>query len=79
MRIVKQGPAKAIQTNQLHFVYCEAALEVRLTFRAVEKFRYKNLHFVLLSFFLSSSFSSAITHQRKPAKIQKITTILHFS
>ena len=41
--------------NSASLVYCEATLKVRLTFRAVEKFRYKNLHF---SFFLSFFFIS---------------------
>ena len=35
-------------------VYYAATLEVCLTFLAVKKFCYKNLHFVLLSFILSA-------------------------
>ena len=78
---MKQGPAKVIQTNQLQsLVYCEATLQVRLTFREVEKFRYKNLHFVLLSFFLSFFFfasHNSLTKARKNTEKSPQFLIFH--
>ena len=55
-------------------MYCEATLEVRLTFCAVEKFRYKNLHFVLL-FLL---FHPPLLVNEGPKKCTKIAKILLF-
>ena len=60
--------ARSSQSNSsksASLVYCAATLEVRLTFRAVEKFRYKNLHFVLSFFFVSHNSS---TNARKNTK-----------
>ena len=57
-------------------VYCEATFKVRLTFREVEKFHYKNLHFVLFSFFFFISHNSLMKAHKN---IEKITTIFHFA
>ena len=75
-RIMKQGLAKAIQTNQFHLCTANSTLEVHLTFSAIEKFHYKNLHFVLLSSFF---FVSHNLFNESPQNYRKITTVLQLS
>ena len=67
--------ARSSQSNSTSLVYCEATLEVCLTFHAVEKFHYKNLHFVLFSSFFISHNSS--TKARKNTKKTPKFSILH--